>query len=651
MAQKQKVTFVELPVFSGVLPLASGYMEAYCRRDPQIAASFDFEKVSLCVRTPYAVVLSRLQQNNADVYAFSCYVWNTRLVRRLIDGLLAAKPTAFYILGGPQVMHQAVQYLNPERSNVFICDGEGERTFAAFLRALISPTHDFAKVRGLSFYRDGQLVTTESEPRIEDLSEIPSPFLEGMFEKGKYTWILIETNRGCPFKCSYCYWGAATGSRVFKYSDERIEKELKWISTSGCWYLFIADANWGMLKRDADFSRLIVQGRKQHGTPGSVYFCGSKNNPDRVAEITKIFHDAGLIACQSIALQTMNPETLRLVDRANIKTSAYTQVQESLNRQEIPSFVEIIWPLPGETLRSFQEGLGALCKIGADCFMVYPLLLMNNVDLTRRKEEFGLATVHDPDPCSEAEIVIRSNEVNGKDYEEGIRYVYAVLSLHVLRAFWCLGRYLSSNGIMEYSDLFRSFVEFARHKTANPWTAFCEKSIQSLEHIAFANTGALVHLVLHSERQAFDELLAGFVTTQPFWRDPMAQFFFEVDVLNRPYVYHNTKILPKRHQFKHLSVRDNPNSYIVDVPSTCLESLHSNVAIQGEDTSANCFELKHRRSQMPFMPAKSLVENFMYCQDASQRVRSLTPIWQRVSTRVRNTNAKSTVFGAGLNHS
>jgi radical SAM superfamily enzyme YgiQ (UPF0313 family) len=560
-------------------------------------------------------------------------VWNTKLVRRLLDDLQVAKPKALFVLGGPQVMHQADRYLNPERGNVFVCNGEGERTFAAFLRALLLPERDLAAVQGLSFYRDRQLVTTEPAPRIQDLSEIPSPFLEGMFEIGKYTWMLIETNRGCPFTCNYCYWGAATGSKVLKYENERIEKELEWISASGSWYLFIADANWGMLKRDVDLSRLIVQYRKQYGSPVSVYFCGSKNTPDRVAEITKTFHDAGMIACQSVALQTMNPETLKRVDRANIKTSAYTQVQQSLNEQDIPSFVEIIWPLPGETLASFQEGMSTLCKIGADCFMVYPLLLMNNVELARKRDEFGLVTVLDPNPCSEAEIVVRSNEVNAEDYDEGIRYVYAVTGLFSLRALWSLGRYLSSHGIMEFGDLFRAFVDFARRQSSHPWTMFCEKSIKSLEHTAFANTGELVHLMLHAERESCDDLLESFVKAQDFWRDPMAQFFFEIDLVNRPYVYKNTAIIPKRHQFKHLKVTVTPGSYIVEIPQAYVENLYSsNTVLRGAGNPANRFEVKHRGSQLPFMPAKSLSEHFMYCHDASQRIRTITPSWQPFST-------------------
>lgn len=643
MAKKYKVTFVELPVFSGVVPLASGYMEAYCRNDPQLRESFEFEKISLFVKTPNEEILSRLQQSNSDVYAFSCYVWNTRLVNRLVDRLMVSKPRSFYVLGGPQVMHQGARYLNPERENVFICNGEGERTFASFLRNLLSMQPDFSAVRGLSFFHDRQLVTTEQEPRIEDLSEVPSPFLEGVFERGKYTWMLIETNRGCPFKCNYCYWGAATGSRVAKYENERIEKELQWISASGCWYLFIADANWGMLKRDVDLSRLIVQYRNEHGSPLSVYFCGSKNTPDRVAEITRVFHEADLVACQSVALQTMNPETLKRVNRDNIKTSAYTQVQEALNRQEIPSFIEIIWPLPGETLVSFQEGLATLCRLGADCFVVYPLLLMNNVELGNKREEFGLVTVHDPDPCSEAEIVIQSNEVDAEAYSDGIRYVYVVTTLYTLRALWYLGRYLSRNGIMDYEELFLGFLNFASSQAVHPWTAFCEKSIKSLDHIAFANTGALVHLILHSEREAFDQLLENFVRSQDFWRDPMAQFFFEVDLLNRPYVYSNTRILPKRPRFQHLKVNIARDGYTVEVPPNLLNSLSENLGVHSDAASTNHFEVKHRRSQLPFMASKSLNEHFIYCQDVAQRVRILTPLWKNIpkSTVAEKPNVRS----------
>lgn len=625
---KRRVTFVELPVFSGVLPLASGYMEAYCRRDPRLADAFAFEKISLSVKTPFEQVVSRVEQAAADVYAFSCYVWNTGMVRRLVDHVLTTDPRRYVILGGPQVMHQADQYLRPDRENVLICNGEGERTFAGFLGALLSPSVDFSSVKGLSFRRDGELITTEHERRIEDLSEIPSPFLDGVFETHEHTWMVVETNRGCPFKCNYCFWGAATGARVHKYEDERLQREFEWISRSGCVYLFIADANWGILKRDVDLTRHIVDCQRRFGSPMWVMFCASKNNPERAAEISGILQEAGLIVTQSVALQTMSDEALKRVDRKNIKTSAYVQMQRTLNDQGIASYMEIIWPLPGETLASFEEGIGRLCTLGADCFIVYPLLLMNNVELAKKRQEYGLVTIHDPDPNSEAELVVATEQVSLADYENGARYCNAVSALYSLRGLRTLARHLNGSGLLRYADLFRRFVAFWQTMPDHPWSRFCEGSIRAIENAEFSNQGELAHRILHAEREAFDEIVEAFVSQQPFWSDPLCRFFFEVDLINRPYVYANTPILPKRSRFAYLSVAAQPDGYAVEVPPEYRRHLAGEVELDAGAETVGGLEVIHRRTQLPFMPHKPLHDNLMYCNGVVHRPRTLMPVWR-----------------------
>jgi hypothetical protein len=537
-------------------------------------------------------------------------------------------------------MRHAETYIPGGRSNVYVCNGEGERTFPNFLKALQARDDDqLAHVRGLSFYRDGRLITTEDEPRISDLSEIPSPFLHGVFEPGKYTWMLIETNRGCPFRCNYCFWGAATGAKVYRQDEDRIRKELSWISQSGCWYLFIADANWGMLPRDVEFSRFIADAQKRHGGPKFVYFCGSKNTPARVAEISHIFHEAGMVSCQSVALQTLNPDTLVKVNRSNIRVETYTELQQSLNVRGISSFLELIWPLPGETLASFQDGIGRLCASGAECFVIYPLLLINNVELELKREQYGLVTIPDPDPNSEAEIVVRTAEVDETAYEEGARFAYATLVLHNLRALYQVARYLHATGQTTYTQLFRSFVEFCRRRPTHPWTEFCESSIRTYDHITFSNVGAAAHFVLHEHRDAFDLFVAEFVAEQPFWRDPIVQFLLEVDIVNRPYVYRNTPIRPKRYAFTHVGVTGLPNGYSIEVPPQFLSAL-PDLDLPRDAGGARRFTLRHRRSQLPFMPAKSLHENYTYCQDVTQRILELMPVWS--SEPVTNTLPDST---------
>jgi hypothetical protein len=390
-----------------------------------------------------------------------------------------------------------------------------------------------------------------------------------------------------------------------------------------------------MLKRDVDLSRHIVGCQKRNGAPISVHFCGSKNTPERVSEITQIFHEGGLIASQSVALQTMNPETLKRVDRENIKTSAYMQMQQSLNQYGISSFIEIIWPLPGETLFSFEEGIATLCENGADSFSVYNLLLMNNVGLDLKKEDYGIVTVRDPDPNSEAEIVVQTNEVDAEAFQAGMRYFYVVHCLYTLRGLWNLGRYLHTHGIMRYAELFRSFMKFCWQDPEHPWTNFADSSIHALDAVQLSNSGPLIHFVLHEQRDMFDELLGKFAGAQDFWRDPMARFFFEVDLLNRPYIYRNTPITPKRHEFTELRVSDVlAGGYLVDIPSQYVESLREYIAPEGDNLSMNRFVVNYRRSQLPLVPRKSLHEHYVYCFDMSQRMKSLLPVWRAAAREI-----------------
>jgi hypothetical protein len=121
--------------------------------------------------------------------------------------------------------------------------------------------------------------------------------------------------------------------------------------------------------------------------------------------------------CESIAEEfQVISSRFKFIDPAPCKLNTYTDLQTSLNRQGVSSYVELIWPLPGETLCSFQESMGKLCEIGADSFVVYPLLLMNNVELGAKQAEYGLVTSPDPDPLSEAEIVIAPSEVDTAAY-------------------------------------------------------------------------------------------------------------------------------------------------------------------------------------------------------------------------------------------
>jgi radical SAM superfamily enzyme YgiQ (UPF0313 family) len=147
--------------------------------------------------------------------------------------------------------------------------GEGEETAAHALEALAEvvgqPNPDLtvlADVPGLSFRHPvtGEVVRTENRDRIADLDSVPSPFLTGLFDayaEVPGARVVIETNRGCPYGCTFCDWGSATLSRIRQYDLDRVFAELDWCADAKAFSVGPADSNFGIFKRDVDIAERI----------------------------------------------------------------------------------------------------------------------------------------------------------------------------------------------------------------------------------------------------------------------------------------------------------------------------------------------------------------------------------------------------------
>lgn len=625
-----KVTLVELTIYERIFPLVSGYLQAYACREPEIRRAYAFDKYSTTVKTPLPVILQDLQKSDSDVYAFSCYLWNMGLVKSVVKSLLETKPDARIMLGGPQVMHHAHKYLSPEHENLVLCNGEGERPFSEFLQELTSARPDLSRVRGISFYSGGQLVTTEKHDRLKALDDIPSPFLGGVFDKS-YTMATFETNRGCPFSCGFCYWGAATNSKVVTFSEERVREELAWLSKNNCVFIYIADANWGIYPRDVQLSEYIAELATGNKMPQVIYYSAAKNRPERMTQITEIFTRAGIITSQPVSLQTMSETSLGLVDRKNIKLSSYLALQEKLNEKKISSFTELIWPLPGETLESLKAGVDKLCEAKADTLITYPQLLLHNTSLYTKRDELGLVTRTIDEEIGEVDLVVETAEVSYEEFVEGMRFFYAMHLLHNTRGLSAVCGFLNRERGVRYSELFTAFSDFCKPRGDNPVVGFCERSLASYDYYDVFNYGKVVHFALHAYRDDFNDLLRAFVASQEWWGDGETEALFEVDLVNKPYVYSNTPFEGERRPFRHLRVgAAGPRSYRVELPERLFPHLKETVILgDGGGEPGGPFLVDHKKLQYPYMKSQSLDHNAGYCHGMIIRVENILPVWKR----------------------
>jgi radical SAM superfamily enzyme YgiQ (UPF0313 family) len=636
--ERKKIVLVELPTYENILPLASGYIQACAQEDDAVAAAHTFEIVSFPVTDDRHKLLEELAGKCAHVYTFSCYIWNMKLICWLLNELRERQPHAHYLLGGPQVMNHASNYLADAPENTYVCNGEGERTSLELFRQLNRPVPDLHQVPGLSFWSGGELVTTAPAPRINNLMEIPSPFLTGVFDGYEFSLGILETNRGCPFRCTFCYWGARTNSKVVKFEEERIRDELTWISNNGFSGLFIADANWGQSPRDVALTEHIVELSREFGYPIVVYMAAAKNRPERMAQITEIFVRGGLMVTQPISLQTLNPEALKLVERGNIREETYVELQRTLREKQISSYVELIWPLPGETFESFKDGLTRLCRSYADTVIVHPQLLLHNTPMAEQRELYGLKTEVVPSDVSEAEVVVGTNWVSKEACRDGYWLYNAMHTTYNMRGLFLLSGYLDTVGIISYGDLLASVGRYFERRTDSEVLQLFASSVANLTNYDVLLSGKIAHMVLSTHREEFDKVLVDYVTSEEWWSDPLARQAFELDLLARPYIYREPVRVPD-YDFKESIVHGlgSAESFIVEVSTELVpllrarEMLDADVPGNGVSGRVTLLVNHHARQKMPYMPQRSLEHNANYCHGTVMRFREILPFVEALS--------------------
>lgn len=245
------------------LPLVSGLLQSYAQTNPLIREKYQFMPFIFLREYPEKILS---QYQNPAVAAFSISMWNANLSLMVAQQIKRMFPECLIVFGGPSVPFDATDFF---RSYPFIdvtVRGEGEQTFTDLLIRFLD-TRDFKDIPGIS-YRDlksGKCIRNDKERQLaENLDIFPSPYLEGVFDYLMPMDInfqaIVETNRGCPFLCSYCFWGQGGLSKRFRFfSLERLKKVVRWCGVNKIKYVFCADSNFGMLKRDLEIAGYFVQ--------------------------------------------------------------------------------------------------------------------------------------------------------------------------------------------------------------------------------------------------------------------------------------------------------------------------------------------------------------------------------------------------------
>lgn len=440
------------------LPYSIGTLWSYVNQFEWVQTSFDLKELLFKRETPQEL-LDRIDPPH--IFGFSSYVWNHEYNKMIAKSIKMKYPQCVIIFGGPQV----TKY--PEKNNFFdehpyidiISLGEGERNFLNILEDILKG--EFKKI-----YRFD---------RLDDLL-FPSPYDSGVFndiikKNPDINWnTVLETNRGCPFKCTFCDWGSLTYSKLKKFDLSRVYSDLEWMGKHKIGYVSLADANFGCFKdRDMLITEKLIEVQNKYGYPETVDATWYKNLNKDVIDMVKKFVENGFNRGFSLSLQSMNDDTLKSIERSNMKLNKFNEILELCNEQQIPSYTELILGLPHETKETWIRGLCDLIEAGQhNSIESWLTQMLENSQLNSEREVHGIKTVFlenyytsNEDFIGEvAEIVKETKYMPFNDLVDSWMFSWMITNLHIYG--WCqiYSIFLRKNIGLSYHDFYGGLLKF-----------------------------------------------------------------------------------------------------------------------------------------------------------------------------------------------
>ena len=338
-------------------------------------------------------LIDAVRKDPPNIVGLANYTWNDNLNMQMLKLIKKEFPKVVTLMGGPNfnTFNMENYFLSRPYLNYFVVN-QGETGFFNLINLysenkLPHENNEPSVIDNVAYYNSKQkkVIMGNITHRYKDLDIIPSPYQEGIldeFFEDQQLIPIIETMRGCPFTCTYCAWGDDWLRAANRFSLERIQGDLDYISShmKNSSYLYIADSNFGMHKKDLEIAKQIRNAYDTTGWPGTVWATWAKNSSERVVEIAEILGPI-LSHGLTIAYESLDPATLKNVRRANISLKQFNKVRSVVKAKGLKTHTDVILGLPGETLQSYLNGLRTVFNQGFDQVVTFNCRLLGGTEM------------------------------------------------------------------------------------------------------------------------------------------------------------------------------------------------------------------------------------------------------------------------------
>lgn len=310
--------------------------------------------------------LKKFNFKEFDFVGISVFVWNRRFINALISFIRKKNSNIKIILGGPQITYSTDRELKEEypRANYFV-RGFGEKSLVQILKNKV----------------DRRIVNSN----IFELSDCQSPY-KNIIEVRKYQkMVRMETKRGCPYNCAFCsHFDNNFRNKVICLKNERIIEDLIMIKNQKVKEANIIDplfniqnAQWFLekiIEFDIKNTKFKFQTRYELMSDNLIELCSKAN------------------VHLEFGLQTADEKVGEFIDRKN-NLEKVKLVMKKLNECKISYETSIIYGLPYQTFKSFENTIEFILKYGNNQIVTFPLGLLVGTKLYNLRKNLGFKTL------------------------------------------------------------------------------------------------------------------------------------------------------------------------------------------------------------------------------------------------------------------
>jgi len=364
-----RVLLVQLPIprqnfgrKTGNVPLGAACLKQAVRNFSGVTV--DILPESVVSYLADAALVEAIRDRRPDVLGFTVFSWNIQRSLYVCEKIReTGRPRI--VFGGPEITPDNSLPRAPQVD--FRVHGEGE---AVFRRLLAEP----------GFWANG----SAAESAADIFRSAPSPYLSGWLEPEVQRLMLLETQRGCPYRCGFCYYNKSRTGLVFA-EEEHLLRAVAWAVEQQIGEVYLLDPS---LNARPNLRQLLA-GIGRLNTEQRIGLF-SEIRAEAIDEpLADLLAAAGFIWLE-IGLQSTNPKALKIMNRPT-RLDRFAQGAQRLKQRGITPGLDLIIGLPGDDLAGFMRSVDFVADHDLqDDVQIFPLSILPGTNFRRRHRELGL---------------------------------------------------------------------------------------------------------------------------------------------------------------------------------------------------------------------------------------------------------------------